>query len=232
MKSIDEVAVIVQARLGSQRTPRKMIRPFAGSTLVDIALEKLEASKVIPKQQLILAVHEPDLIQIGEAHGVNVFRRSKRSAKSEGVPLTDLYEWWDRLAFRYAVLVNACAPLLRTETVDAFVTRYLESEGDGLFGVIEKRNYFWDHKGALLSTDPGRGAVMDTKIVGTTYEAAHCLYAGRLSEIGAGRWMGDLGIPGDFGFFPMEELEAFDIDDPWEFEVGELLYRHRDRVGP
>ena len=39
MKSIDDIAVVIQARLGSQRVPQKMIRPIAGTTLTDVALE-------------------------------------------------------------------------------------------------------------------------------------------------------------------------------------------------
>ena len=41
MKNINDICVIVQARLGSQRVPGKMLRPFANTTLVDILFEKL-----------------------------------------------------------------------------------------------------------------------------------------------------------------------------------------------
>ena len=47
-KYIDDIAVIIQARLGSQRIPAKMLRPFAGTTLMDITIEKVLNSKVIP----------------------------------------------------------------------------------------------------------------------------------------------------------------------------------------
>ena len=41
---------ILQARLNSQRVPRKMIKPFAGSNLFQIAIDKILASSIIPKQ--------------------------------------------------------------------------------------------------------------------------------------------------------------------------------------
>ena len=41
MKNKENVAVVIQARLGSQRVPRKMIKPFAGTTLTDIAIRKV-----------------------------------------------------------------------------------------------------------------------------------------------------------------------------------------------
>ena len=41
MKKASEVAVLVQARLSSERCPRKMVRPFAGTTITDITLSHI-----------------------------------------------------------------------------------------------------------------------------------------------------------------------------------------------
>ena len=68
---------------------------------------------------------------------------------------------------------------------------------------------------------------MNTKVVGVTYEAAHCLYAGRLDSIGSGIWMGNFQIPGQIELFSMREQEVLDIDYPWQFELCEALYEKR-----
>ena len=57
------------------------------------------------------------------------------------------------------------------------------------------------------------------------YEAAHCLYAGRMDKIGEDIWMGDFNAPGSIELFPMEEQEVFDIDYEWQFKLAESLYR-------
>ena len=36
-----DISLVIQARLGSQRVPKKMLRPFAETTLVDILLKKV-----------------------------------------------------------------------------------------------------------------------------------------------------------------------------------------------
>ena len=41
MKDVNDVCLIVQARLGSQRIPNKMIKKFSNTTLIDICLNKL-----------------------------------------------------------------------------------------------------------------------------------------------------------------------------------------------
>ena len=119
MKKVEEIAVVVQARLSSERCPRKMIRPFAGTTLTDIACQKILASNIIPKENFYLAVHEPELIEVANRHGVNVYKRSEKSALWDGGPkahLREMYEWWDKIPFKYVVLVSACVPFLTTET--------------------------------------------------------------------------------------------------------------------
>jgi CMP-N-acetylneuraminic acid synthetase len=64
---------------------------------------------------------------------------------------------------------------------------------------------------------------MNTKFVEPIYEAAHCLYASRLDIIGQGHWM-DTNSPPQPKLVVMEELEAFDIDYSWQFEIAEKLY--------
>ena len=224
MKNISDVAVIVQARLGSQRIPKKMIKPFAGTTLLDIILEKIKHSNVIPEENFFVSANEKELIDIAKNHNVNIFHRSDKSAKSEGTPLTDMYEWWDKIGFKYCILINACAPFLTIQTIDEFVETYLKTYSNGLFGVIKKQNYFWNKQKSLITPWPEDQACMNTKVVEETYEAAHCLYAGRMDLIGQGVWMGKFEIPGDIELFPMKEVECFDIDYPWQFDFCEKIY--------
>lgn len=222
MKSIDNIAVVIQARLGSQRIPQKMIKDFSGTTLTDISLEKIKKLKSISKDNFFLSAHEQELIDIGEKHGLNIFHRSEGSANSEGTPMTEMYEWWDKLPYKYCVLINPCVPFLKTETIDSFIQAYANSESDGMFGVIKKKNYFWRQDGSIIT--PLTEDVMNTKTVPFTYEAAHCLYAGRMDKINEGIWMGDFNKPGDIELFSMEEKECLDIDYPWQFEMCEKLY--------
>tara|TARA_B100000212_G_C27291889_1_gene497648 strand:+ start:303 stop:1001 length:699 start_codon:yes stop_codon:yes gene_type:complete len=225
-KKPEEVAVLVQARLSSERCPKKMIRPFAESNLVDICLKKLKTSKVFSEKNIVLAVSEPELVKIGEENEVRVFHRSDHSAAWDGGPdahLTGMYEWWDKIPFKYVVLINACTPLLTIESIDRFFVDYCNSDSSGAFAVMEKMNYFWDENFNLLT--PLRDAAMNTKNVQTTYEAAHCLYASRLDSIEKNIWMGDFNVPGDITLVPIDEKECYDIDYEWQFPIVESIYK-------
>jgi CMP-N-acetylneuraminic acid synthetase len=225
MKDINEVAIIIQARLSSKRIPKKMIKDFAGTTLTDIFLQKVKQCKSFPMNNFYLSVCEPELVNIGKKYDVNIFNRSKESADSEGTPMSLMYEWWNKLPHTYGILINACVPFLRPETIDLFVEEYIRCSNDGMFAVMNKKNYFWNKDGSLLT--PLTEDVMNTKTVGVTYEAAHCLYAGRLDKIGKGIWMGDFNNTGEIKLFPIEEREALDIDYPWQFELCEKLWESK-----
>ena len=224
-KELTRVGFIIQARLGSERLPRKMLRPFAGTTLLDIALEKIKRSSIIPLSNFHLAVHEDELVSVGHRHDVQIFHRSVRSARGED--LLEVYEWHDRLPYDFIVKINACAPLLPVSTIDEFVRAYLASPRDGLFGVIREQDYYWNADGILVTPWPAQLKIMNTKRVEVTYRAAHCLYAGRRALIGEGVWMGTFRTPGDPDLFPMDPLQAFDIDHLWQFEMCEAYYERR-----
>jgi len=225
MKKSDSVAIIVQARLNSQRVPQKMIRDFAGTTLFDVVLDKLIKAFPHSKEHIWASVYEDELLSIAENKGVNIFYRSKESANNDN-SLQKIYEWHDKLPknYKYVILVSGCNPLLRPETIGNFYNQFKNQEEENLFAVIEKKTFYWNKEGALVTPWPEDQTIMNTKAVEPTYEAAHVLYASRLDLIKEDKFMGNFQAPGGIKLFTMPELEAFDIDYEWQFELGEKLY--------
>lgn len=225
MKKSDSIAIVVQARLNSQRVPQKMIRDFAGTTLFDTVLDKLIAAFPHIKEHIWASVYEDELMTIAENKGVNIFYRSKESANNDN-SLQKIYEWHDKLPnnYKYVILVSGCNPLLRPETIGNFYNQFKNQEEENLFAVFEKKTYYWNKEGALVTPWPEDQTIMNTKAVEPTYEAAHVLYASRLDIIKEDRFMGDFQAPGGIKLFEMDELEAFDIDYEWQFKVAEKLY--------
>ena len=222
MKNKKDVLVFIQARLGSQRVKNKMLRPFANSNLFEIALKKVLKSD-IPKENFYVSVYEEELKDIAKKHGVNIFHRSYESAINDN-SLQKIYEWHDKLPFKYALKINACCPLLKVSTINNFYNHYINSKHDGLFAVIKKNNYFWNEEGELVTPWPDNQTIMNTKAVGATYEAAMVFFAGKMSTIKNDIWMGSLRKKNDPELFVMDEKETLDIDYNWQFKNGEALY--------
>jgi CMP-N-acetylneuraminic acid synthetase len=224
MKNINDICIIIQARLGSTRIPNKMIKPFTNSTLVDILFDKLKKSSIIPRQNILFSAHEQELKDIAHKHNIQIYNRSLESANSEG-PIQTIFEWYNKINYKYVILISACNPLLQIQTIDNFINAYINSTHDGAFAVFEKKTYYWDIHGNSL-TDYKGSSTMNTKLIDPIYEAAHCLYASKLNIIENGYWL-DTNIPPSPKLFIMNELEAFDIDYEWQFNVAEELYLKR-----
>ncbi len=226
-KKISEICIMVQARLESTRVPQKMIKPFAGTTLVDILFKKLSKSSIVPRENIYFSVCDIELKKIGLKHNINIFERSQRSLNSEGIELQEIFEWHN-LPYKYVIMVSACNPLLKIETIDSFIEHFLSSKEDNCFAVFEKKTYYWDKNKNNLTDWKGITS-MNTKFVDPVYEAAHCLYASRMNIIGEGYWM-NTESPPNLDLFVMEELESFDIDYEWQFEVAEKLYKNQNNL--
>jgi spore coat polysaccharide biosynthesis protein SpsF (cytidylyltransferase family) len=209
-KNIQDILFVVQARLASTRCPEKVIRPFAGTTITNIALNKFKRSKA-PNENIYFSAYEEKLKNIGLSEGVKIFDRSKKSANWDGgKDLREIFEWWNVLPFKYVVTINACTPMLKVETINKFIDKYVNIENDAMFGVVRKKNYVWNTSGEILNSPEIIGGP-DTKVVKPYYEAAHCLYAGSMEKIGQNIWMGDFTKPGDIELFEVPEEEIFDI---------------------
>jgi N-acylneuraminate cytidylyltransferase len=229
MKTISDIVVIIQSRLNSQRIPRKMIREFADSNLFEIAINKVLASKIIPKENIYVSIYEDELKDIANQYDVNIYHRSYESANNDN-SLQKIYEWHNHLPYKYVLKINACSPLLKTETIDNFVKQFIQQDEESLFGVISLNDYFWNADGKLVTPWPKDQTIMNTKAVEVTYKAAHTLYASKMNLISKNMFMGDFQIDGDIKLHPLDELECFDIDYEWQFNIAEILYKKINNV--
>ena len=136
MKSINDILFVIQARLNSQRVPKKMIKDFNGTNLFSVAIDKVLESKIIPKDNFYVSICEDELIDIANDKGVNIYNRSYESANNDN-SLQKIYEWHDKLPFKYVVKINGCSPLLKTETIDGFVKKFVEQEEEYKDEIVE-----------------------------------------------------------------------------------------------
>lgn len=237
MKDITrKIAVILNVRAESNRIPNKMLTSFAGKSLFEICLRKLCKSKVFGLGDIVLSYDHhnqrfEDIIGDVEKDNkieFNYYPRSVDSLKAEE-DQTLIYEFHkyllEELKYEYFILVNPCCPLLSIQTIDSFYSTFKYSDKEGLFGVIKKQNYFWDSNKVPYNL-PLPGGIMNTKNPNCKmYEAAHCLYGSKTNLVDKKKFMG--GFTKELGpeLFIVPENETFDIDYPWQFEQGEILYK-------
>ena len=225
MKNLDDILLISQTRLSSSRCPRKSIRPFFDTTLTDLICEKFERVTVLNKSNIYFAAHEQELKEIVGKYRINLFHRSANSVESEGDAKL-IYEWHKHLPFRYFVFVNSCSPFLKSETIESFINEFVTSSSESLFGVFKKQTFYWDENKEFQTKWPEGESIMNTRKVEPRYEAAHCLYGGRLDLIEDGIWMARAPYQKNApALFEIAQNECLDIDYEWQFEAYSKLYK-------
>jgi len=221
-----KIAILTSARLSSQRLPLKMVKEFCGTTLFDIACEKLEKCDL--SEHAFVSLYDDDLKQIAKRYNVKIYNRSYESAHSDG-PIEVIWDWHkflQELGYDYYIMINSCLPMLSLGTINKFIAEFQKSPNDGLFAVKSVRDYLWHQDGTLLYP-PTSPPIMNTKVAPPYYQALHALYGGSLLDLKNGKQMGDFtkGSPELMAFD--DKLEFLDIDDQADWTIAESVYNGR-----
>lgn len=105
------IKALVAVRSGSQRVKNKNIRPFAGSTLLDLKLEQLKRIEML--DGIIVNSNDDTMLEIARNHGCEAVKREEFYA-SNSVSMSDVYRNMaqhvdaDDIAY-----INVTNPLLR-----------------------------------------------------------------------------------------------------------------------
>lgn len=230
MKSINDIILIIPARVNSSRIVKKMIRPIYNTNLFEITLKKALQSK-IPIENIYAAVGDAELIQIAKNNKINIFYRSTKSINTDGfiINCEKTTEWFSDLSKtkKYFMIINACQPFLTVNTINNFIDYFLKSENKSLISVKLNKNYYWNSDKELnidnFDTKNFDSFIFNTKYVKESYLASHSLQIGLLDDIKKKIWLGTF-KKNDPELFLVEDEETFDIDYPWEFEMAKLKY--------
>ena len=162
MKDINDIALIIPARVNSTRVIKKMIRPFGDITLFENAINILINTSIIPNENIYLAIGDEELTNIGKKYlnnKINIFYRTKKSVNTDGflINCDQTTNWFDSLSkkYKYFMILNACQPFIKSNSIENFINYFLKSNSNngGLFYYEGSNNLgFVEH---MPSNKPG-----------------------------------------------------------------------------
>jgi CMP-N-acetylneuraminic acid synthetase len=217
------ICVVSNARLQSTRVPQKMLRPFAGRSLVDIALERLNRLDFFTHRYL--AVAEEELATLAVPYpNVEVLRR-KPEAVAKGVnPQHVTFAHYREVPTDYIFVLNPCLPFLSVETIRKAFDYFQATDHPSYTSVIKTGDWVFDAGGnPVTNTDP-RNLTTNKNV--QFYKAAHAFH------IVNKQFFTTHGIHWHFTrndphMIEIPEDECIDVDTPLEFEFAEFAYRSR-----
>lgn len=213
------IALFLNVRKDSQRCPDKMLRPFAGTTLVDICLEKVNRIDI----KKYFGAHEEGLIEKAERYDFEIYRRSYESAHSPN-DAGKIFEILRHIREDAVVWINPCVPFLRQETIEQAIDTFRNDESIvSLTSVKESHGWFYYENGR-----PINNLALDISTITSepVLEVAHAFHIyPRRRMIDGILWSNQ---PNDPYLCAIDRDEAFDIDHEDEFLVAEKLWVRRE----
>lgn len=124
------IAVIIQARLGSARLPRKVLEEIAPNTnMLQMVIRRVKKAKYVDKVIVALANDSKELIPMIEAEGVeyNWYPFPDRNI------LEEYFKSATKFGADTIIRVTADCPLIDPQTIDQLISMFIPSKCDIMF---------------------------------------------------------------------------------------------------
>lgn len=214
------IKALVAVRSGSTRVINKNIRPFAGSTLLDLKLEQL---KRIPNLDgIVVNSNSNEMLDIAKSHGVSTIKRDEYYA-SNSVSMSDVYKnMAENMDCDVIAYINVTNPLLKDETIIKAIDTYKKLVLSGMFDSLNsahliKEFMFKDNLPINydLRRQPRSQDLPDIAALNFA-----------INIISRETMIKNRNVVGEKpNIFIIDEVEATDIDNLIDFEFAEFVYR-------
>ena len=165
------LAGIIHARKDSTRCPNKHLRDLNGTTLIDIALEKLSKLDLDEKY---LAVYDQEL-KDKVIDGVQILHREYESVAPGNCHHSVMYKHLNDVKSDFIVNYNPCQPFLDVDKLNHCIRVFKESRMKSMITVKKNRNFFWNMSEGREPVNFQPNDRLSTTAGPWLYEATHSL---------------------------------------------------------
>lgn len=219
------IKALVAVRSGSVRVKNKNIRPFAGSTLLEVKLAQLK--RIQSLDGIVVNSNDSQMLDIARNMGCETVLRDPYYA-SNSVSMSDVYKNMaencecDTIAY-----INATNPLLEDETIERAIAEYkrlLESnQFDSLNSAHLIKEFLFKDNLPINYDLRHQPRSQDLPDIAALNFAINIISRERMIE-----------CKNVVGYHPniylIDEVEATDIDNPIDFEFAEFVYKRKYNI--
>lgn len=219
------IKALVAVRSGSMRVKNKNLRPFAGSTLLEVKLSQLKRIDML--DGIIVNSNDQKMLDIASSMGCETILRDQYYA-SNNVSMSDVYKNMaencncDTIAY-----INVTNPLLEDQTIVNAIKAYKKMVEEGTYDSLNSAHLIKE----FLFKDN----------LPINYDLRHQPRSQDLPDIAALNFAINIiarekmiECKNVVGYHPniylIDELEATDIDNPIDFEFAEYVYNRKQTL--
>ncbi len=221
-----KIKALVAVRSGSVRVQNKNIRPFAGSTLLEVKIEQLK--RIEQLDGIIVNSNDDAMLEIAAKMGCETVKRDPHYA-SNAVSMSDVYKnMAENCDCDVIAYINVTNPLLKDETLAAAIDAYKafseSGECDSLNSAHLIKEFLFKDNLPINYDLRNQPRSQDLPDIAALNFAFSIIQKEKMIE-----------SKNVVGYKPkiyiIDEIEATDIDNPINFEFSEFVYKNQcDRI--
>lgn len=220
------------AREQSTRLPKKMIKPFADTTLFKIYLDKFNKINELnhPFDRIIMGINKNDKIlwEMTKNSNIDIIERSDESVSSGFRGVFNMMNFLYECKEEYAMHINGCFPLLKVETIIEIGKFFKDNKNiKSLICVKENRNIFWDEEShnPIGNID---SRCMSTSTMKPLLENVNHIIIFNINHMLHNNSYWDLNKNKPHLYHIKYNQECLDIDIPLDFDILEQLCKREE----
>ena len=225
---------VIPARAGSKRVKNKNIRPFAGKTLTNIAIEQAMKAKLLDK--IIISSDSKKILSIGKSYkNIDILNRPVEIA-GDNSPAIDymnhVVSYYESKGWSpdLLVIIQPTSPIRSGVDIDNTI-KYLKKDptADSSVSIIKLPHHVHPHKFKILKKDilkpwqVDEGHKTAQQDLPNIYIRNCAVYVFRVKNIKKGITYGKRCIG-----YRMNEQSGVDINDELDFKFAEYLFEKYD----
>ena len=216
-----KIKALVAVRSGSQRVVNKNIRPFAGSSLLEIKLNQL---KRIPNiDGIVVNSNDDKMLEIASNMGCEVVKRDEYYASNQ-VSMSEVYRnMAENVNADVIAYINATNPLLNDRTIVQAIENYKKniSQYDSLNSAHLIKEFLFKENLPINYDLRHQPRSQDLPDISALNFAINIISREKMIE-----------CKNVVGYKPniyiIDEVEATDIDNPIDFDCAEFVYKRKN----
>lgn len=213
-----KIKALVAVRSGSQRVKNKNIRPFAGSTLLEVKIHQLKRIKEL--DGIVVNSNDDEMLEIASRLGCETVKRDEVYA-SNSVSMSDVYKnMAENINTDVIAYINVTNPLLKDETISQAINLYFENleQFDSLNSAHLIKEFLFKDNLPInydLRHQPRSQDLPDISALNFAISIiSRKLMIESKNVVGYSPYI-----------FNIDEVEATDIDNQIDFDFAEFMYR-------
>jgi CMP-N-acetylneuraminic acid synthetase len=211
------LCMLIAVRGGSKRVPRKNIKAFCDTTLLEIKIK--QGLRIEEICDVVVSSDDEEILSEAKKLGAVAIKRDKYYA-SDNVPMKEVYKHLaENLDYDHILWAPVTSPFVSDDSIIKCIELYKEkNDYDSLITTKILKEYMW-LEGRALNYDPkNHPRSQDLPEINCLNFAVHILPRKLMIK--------NKGIIGNkFYSYPLSDYESIDIDTEFDFLLAESIYK-------